>query len=303
MHLCGACSTFLAHKCAVGLSRLVQMAVGPLKTRDPSLPSLKRPNDWDEGESPTSSGSQPSTHPSPSSCVAPGDEPTPAGYKQTRKRENHHRSSSKMVLPLTTDDLSLLTFNGRPTFAPADPAWAASPSHLHPQHVPFAPQLPPNAPAFPPQPQAQAQATFPQHQAAMGYADLAASGAWNQQQPVLGAMHQQRAPPSPLPPDFQFDAFGTHHETQQQQQYGPSQGQGMYVDPNQGFTPGVLPAFGVGPGGQEDGFEWRESSLKSLFSHKGLWADVLSSFAAQGWDSFDFDSMMPLMTGAGLGSR
>lgn len=106
----------------MGLRKLANLATAPTRTRDPTLPSLKRSNP-DDADSPSSS--VPSAGPSPSSTgldeQREGD-PRPAG-----KHARHTRND----LPLTTQDLGLPTFNGhqtvasRPSALPPAPQYAA----------------------------------------------------------------------------------------------------------------------------------------------------------------------------------
>ena len=134
-------------KCSSGLERLCSMAGHQPHQRDPNAPSLKRANEWEDSDSPQSSGSL-SNQPSPSA----GPDGAADEHGSKRKRESlHHPHRPKGALPLTTNDLSLLTFNGRPTFAPQPADGAPCTAGLPSAHVSFAPPLPGNGPAFPQQ--------------------------------------------------------------------------------------------------------------------------------------------------------
>ncbi|KAM0754722.1 hypothetical protein T439DRAFT_345565 [Meredithblackwellia eburnea MCA 4105] len=267
-------TTFLASKCASGLSRLASMAMTPPKARDPNAPSLKRPNDFDDSASPASSSSL-SNHASPNSGdVSLGDSDVQSAYKQSRKRENPHSTMapSKTSLPLTTDDLSLLTFNGRPTFAaPGSVQWSMpgpGSGVTAPSVSTFAPQLQGDIPAFPQQSLHQQQ---PPPQQPSGYP--AAVMPWDRGTETLPSTTVPTSVPPPgpvMPTDFLLNTFGT------------SAGQipsasTAFVDPSMQFIDTSNPfasAYGMEGG---PGLEW-----------------------PQRWNEFDFETMLPLMTGTGV---
>lgn len=132
------CSNFVARKCFIALTRLVASAadarplenattISPLSNGSAPAPangamgsSLKRANPfgWLDGESPASaqivsSGASSSSSPTALSPkdIDDGGERATIGHRNKRER----RESA--TLPQTTNDLSLETFNGRPTFS------------------------------------------------------------------------------------------------------------------------------------------------------------------------------------------
>ncbi|ORY82329.1 fungal-specific transcription factor domain-domain-containing protein [Leucosporidium creatinivorum] len=110
-------STFVARKCHTGLCRLTAFATSPSRaqptTSTSSIGSLKRanPDDWLDGHSPSSGSGQPSPE---GSGPAEGEDGHGGhgGYKNSR-----NKVEKSSMLPISTGDLSLATFNGRPTFA------------------------------------------------------------------------------------------------------------------------------------------------------------------------------------------
>lgn len=150
------CSTFIARKCFVALTRLVSTAAdaqlpdtatAPHATQTPA--SLKRAHPsyaysaWLDGESPVSvSGPSSATLPSRqqqassfsssnnSNSSSPGHEAeyyndsaaAATDRKRTKREQPDHSQGgsglgSNSFLPQSTNDLSLATFNGRPTFS------------------------------------------------------------------------------------------------------------------------------------------------------------------------------------------
>ncbi|KAK4704332.1 hypothetical protein P7C70_g1875, partial [Phenoliferia sp. Uapishka_3] len=253
-------TTFLAGKCASGLDRLSTMAGHPVHPRNPDAPSLKRTNDWEDSDSPRSSGSL-SNHPSPAANDS-GVAEDHTNYK--RKREGPRSSGSRGILPLTTDDLSLLTFNGRPTFAPptinASPAPWASGMTTSGGMAAFDPQLPPNVPMFPQSPM-----------------DFNAP-AWN---PAVGTS---------LPPasGFSFAEFGGETTVEG---FPGTGGGAAFGDPGNMFG-------GTFGGGMDSGgFEWRELVLiEACFS---MTDGLILAFSKSMEPVFsqDFETILPLMTG------
>lgn len=106
-------STFVARKCHTGLCRLTAFATSPSRAQPtPAIAasaSLKRanPDNWLDGHSPSSG------QPSPEGIEL--DESGAPGHGYKNSRNKIERKSS--LLPTSTGDLSLATFNGRPTFA------------------------------------------------------------------------------------------------------------------------------------------------------------------------------------------
>ncbi|KAK4058303.1 Gypsy retrotransposon integrase-like protein 1 [Microbotryomycetes sp. JL221] len=102
-------TTFVARKCYVGLSRLLQIDdSAPSVLKNPGGLKRGQPEDWPDSASPGSSVPSNTSSP-PTSGNGDDGGSTYRSHKHT-KREND--------LPMSTTDLSSLTFNGRPTFAP-----------------------------------------------------------------------------------------------------------------------------------------------------------------------------------------
>ncbi|KAI5477108.1 Zn(2)-C6 transcription factor [Pseudohyphozyma bogoriensis] len=110
-------STFLAARCASGLEHLVKVAIDRANAAKGAAGLKRSVYDSEDSSSPLSSATPASSHHSPE---ASGLEHSESGYKNSRRR---------LDLPFTTDDLSLLTFNGHQTFSrqPVSAAAAAAP--------------------------------------------------------------------------------------------------------------------------------------------------------------------------------
>lgn len=115
-------STFVARKCHTGLCRLTAFATSPSRSNS-ALPSnhaqasLKRanPDDWLDGQSPNSS-----MHSPEGGSGSMDEDSHKAGSGSNGYKNARNKLERTNTLPASTSDLSLATFNGRPTFAFGD---------------------------------------------------------------------------------------------------------------------------------------------------------------------------------------
>lgn len=262
-------STFLAQKCGFGLAQLADLAstLPVPKTAPTNLTSStngKRPSPCDSMESPNSAAS--SSSPA-ASTTTEGEEVD--GYQNKKKRPRRVE-----ILPLTTDDLSLGTFIGRPTFLSGNGERASNPPATN-----YGAQLPP---LFPPPSETNYFVPNPLSTTeSMYHASSSSSPSMSlpEHPPVLQQHQQQYHQP-------QQQSYATTWPSQSPQDYtynpsafSPQGGGGAYAIPNPQLNNQQHQNFDFTPSSTlTNGFDWSNWGVSN--EEQFDWDAVFPAFAA-----------------------